>query len=117
MCTTIRHLCLPLSRIINNKHGQTVAARFELFANGCELANGYHELADGKEQESRFKRDQQDREMLGKPDYPYDQNLVEALNHGFPDCAGVAMGIDRLHMLMSGSKAIKDVVPFDYSRA
>ncbi len=106
-----------LSRLQVNEQGQTVAARFELFVNGYELANGYHELADGEEQRTRFEKDRQEREQLGKPLYPYDQNLVSALAHGFPDCAGVAMGIDRLHMLIANTRAIRDVVPFDFERA
>ena len=107
-----------LSRIQKNKEGQKVAARFELFVNGVELANGYHELADGQEQQRRFESDQSERKALEKPVYPYDANLVEALKGGhFPDCAGVAMGIDRLHMLMAETPSIKDVVPFDFFRA
>ncbi|CAM3782118.1 EF-P lysine aminoacylase EpmA [Parendozoicomonas haliclonae] len=106
-----------LSRIIVNEQGQKVAARFELFANGYELANGYHELADGHEQRARFEKDLQERELLGKPVYPYDQNMVSALEQGFPDCAGVAMGIDRLHMLIAQKRAIKDVIPFEFFRA
>ncbi|WP_281647688.1 EF-P lysine aminoacylase EpmA [Parendozoicomonas sp. Alg238-R29] len=106
-----------LSRIRTNEQNQKVAARFELFVNGVELANGYHELADGQEQQERFENDHREREQLGKPVYPYDQNLVDALNHGFPDCAGVAMGIDRLHMLIARTKSIKDVIPFDFFHA
>lgn len=106
-----------LSRIVKNSHGQPVAARFELFAGGYELANGYYELADGREQQARFENDQQVRKVIGKPLYPYDQNLVEALNQGFPECAGVAMGVDRLHMLIAERKIIGEVIPFDYRRA
>ena len=106
-----------LSRIQTNDEGLQVAARFELFVNGVELANGYHELADGAEQQARFEHDQQERETMGKPVYPYDKNLVEGLKHSFPDCAGVAMGIDRLHMLMAETRSIGDVVPFDFFSA
>ena len=106
-----------LSRIYKNEQGQRVSARFELFINGYEVANGYHELADGDEQQQRFEHDQLEREQLGKPVYPYDQNMVEALKQGFPDCAGVAMGIDRLHMLIEGTQSIKEVIPFDFFRA
>ena len=107
-----------LSRIQKNAEGQDVAARFELFVNGVELANGYHELAEGVEQQKRFENDQAEREKLGKPVYPYDAHLVDALSQGdFPDCAGVAMGIDRLHMLMAETQSIGDVIPFEFSRA
>ncbi|MCL6269629.1 EF-P lysine aminoacylase EpmA [Sansalvadorimonas sp. 2012CJ34-2] len=107
-----------LSRIQENSEGQKVSARFELFINGVELANGYHELADGQEQQQRFENDQAERKELGKPVYPYDDNLVAGLKEGsFPDCAGVAMGIDRLHMLMAQTQSIKEVIPFDFFRA
>ena len=107
-----------LSRIQKNGEGQKVAARFELFVNGVELANGYHELSDGQEQQQRFENDLAERKSLNKSVYPYDASLVDALKEGsFPDCAGVAMGIDRLHMLMTQTQSIKDVIPFDFSRA
>ncbi len=106
-----------LSRIHRGAQGQKVSARFELFINGVELANGYHELADGNEQQQRFEKDITERQSLNKPVYPYDANLVSALKIGFPDCAGVAMGIDRLHMLIAQTRSIKDVVPFDFFRA
>ena len=106
-----------LARLRINEQGQKVAARFELFIGGFEVANGYHELEDGDEQQARFENAQKEREQLGLPVYPYDQNLVDALKANFPDCAGVAMGIDRLHMLIAGTRDIKDVIPFDFSRA
>lgn len=106
-----------LSRIITNGNGQQVAARFELFINGIELANGYHELADSEEQNERFRNNQEVRKVLGSPVYPYDQRMVSALKSEFPDCAGVAMGIDRLHMLMAQAKQIADVLAFDFARA
>ncbi|MTI13202.1 EF-P lysine aminoacylase EpmA [Sansalvadorimonas verongulae] len=106
-----------LARLRTNEQGQKVAARFELFIGGFEVANGYHELEDGDEQETRFEQAQKEREQLGLPVYPYDRNLVDALKTSFPDCAGVAMGVDRLHMLITGTRDIKEVIPFDFSRA
>ena len=106
-----------LARIHKDKEGYKVAARFELFINGVELANGYHELTDATEQKTRFINEQEKRQAQGYPVYPYDQNLIAALEHGLPDCAGVAIGIDRLLMLMLGKKAIADVVSFDFHRA
>lgn len=106
-----------LARIKKNDQGQKVAARFELFINGIELANGYNELTDATEQQQRFLQDQQQRQATQLPVYPYDNNLVEALNHGLPDCAGVALGIDRLHMLLSNATAIQNVIAFDFMRA
>ncbi|PJE79988.1 Elongation factor P--(R)-beta-lysine ligase [invertebrate metagenome] len=106
-----------LSRLRTDEKGQQVASRFELFVNGIELANGYHELLDSDEQVLRFNIEQNKRKEKGFPVYPYDYHLVEALRHNMPDCAGVAMGVDRLLMLMLGTKNISDVVPFDFCQA
>ncbi len=106
-----------LARIRKNEGGNDVAARFELFVNGVELANGYHELLDADEQLSRFKEEQRKREDRGFPVYPFDQRLVDALEHGMPDCAGVALGVDRLLMLMLKTNNISDVVAFHFNRA
>ena len=106
-----------LARLRTNGKGEEVAARFELFVNGIELANGYHELLDAEEQEKRFKTEQDKRQERGFDVYPYDQRMVDALEHGMPDCAGVAMGVDRLLMLMMDTRNIADVIAFDFARA
>jgi len=94
-----------------------VASRFEVYFHGMELANGFHELQDGNEQGERFERDLQLREQQGKTIIPIDQRFLAALTHGLPDCAGVALGIDRLVMLAAQSTAISEVVSFDFARA
>ena len=91
--------------------------RFELFVNGVELANGYHELRDARQQQERFEQEQRIRRERGSRLYPFDQNMIDALAHGLPDCAGVALGIDRLLMLMLGTRNIADVLAFDFGRA
>ncbi|WP_422139470.1 EF-P lysine aminoacylase EpmA [Endozoicomonas sp. ALC020] len=106
-----------LAKLHTNDQGDRVAARFELFVNGVELANGYHELTHAEEQQMRFKTEQANRRELRRPVYPYDHHLVEGLRSGMPDCAGVAMGLDRLLMLMLNKKKIADVVAFDFFRA
>ncbi|WP_257297020.1 EF-P lysine aminoacylase EpmA [Endozoicomonas sp. YOMI1] len=106
-----------LARLSTNRDGHPVASRFELFVNGVELANGYHELLDAEEQKKRFEEEQQKRQERGYDIYPYDKHMVAALAHGMPDCAGVAMGIDRLLMLMLATGDIADVLAFDFSRA
>ncbi|MCY4330837.1 MAG: EF-P lysine aminoacylase EpmA [Endozoicomonadaceae bacterium] len=105
-----------LARLKTDDQGQQVAARFELFVNGIELVNGYHELTTASEQQQRFLQDQQQRKAMHLPVYPYDKKLVAALHHGLPDCAGVALGIDRLHMLLTGETSIKDIMAFDFTR-
>ncbi|GAB3331758.1 EF-P lysine aminoacylase EpmA [Marilutibacter aestuarii] len=97
--------------------GVAVAERFELYLGPLELANGYHELADAREQGARFLNDGRVREARGQDAPPIDDRLLAGLRAGLPDCAGVALGIDRLLMAMLGSDRIADVLAFDFSRA
>ena len=94
-----------------------VAERFEAMLGGIELANGYHELADPGEQDGRFGADLARRRSRGAVEPPPDARLIEALAHGLPDCAGVALGLDRLLMAMQGTRRIADVLAFDFGRA
>lgn len=105
------------AQIRQNENGEEVASRFELFVNGLELANGYHELLDAEEQLERFQAEQRKRKDKGYPIYPFDHRLVDALSHGLPDCSGVALGIDRLLMLMMKTDHIADVLAFPFERA
>ncbi|MCV2883577.1 elongation factor P--(R)-beta-lysine ligase [Aestuariibacter sp. AA17] len=94
-----------------------VARRFEAYYKGIELANGFHELSDAQEQRSRFERDNQKRHVMGLPEMPIDAYFLEALESGLPDCAGVALGVDRLIMLALGASRISEVLAFDIDRA
>lgn len=94
-----------------------VAERFELYLGPLELANGYYELTDAGEQRARFERDGRVRAARGLPAVPLDAALVEALAHGLPACAGVALGVDRLLMALLGTGRIADVLAFDFARA
>jgi len=94
-----------------------LAERFELFWRGVELANGFHELADADEQERRFLADQQARAATGMVVPPHDRHLIAALLAGFPDCAGVALGLDRVLMLRLGAARIDEVLAFPEHRA
>lgn len=89
-----------------------VAERFELYGHGIELANGFHELTDAKEQHERFLQDNQKRARLGLPQLPIDEDLLAALRSGLPPCAGVALGVDRLVMLALGAKSLAEVINF-----
>jgi len=93
------------------------ALRFELYCNGIELANGFKELTAGAEQRARFHRDRQERRRQGLPDINIDENLLAALDSGLPDCAGVALGFDRLVMIASGAQHIDEVLPFPIERS
>jgi len=99
------------------REGDGVAERFEVYIQGIELANGYHELTDPEIQIARFKQDCKMREELGLASIPIDDYLIAALKAGFPDCAGVALGIDRLLMLKLNCRDIKEVISFTIDRA
>ncbi|WP_114192054.1 elongation factor P--(R)-beta-lysine ligase [Edaphovirga cremea] len=94
-----------------------VAERFEVYYKGIELANGFHELTDADEQLQRFEQDNRKRAARGLPQQPIDQNLLAALKHGMPDCAGVALGVDRVVMLALGASSISEVMAFPVDRA
>ncbi|MGY5451929.1 elongation factor P--(R)-beta-lysine ligase [Agarivorans sp. MS3-6] len=94
-----------------------VAERFELYYHGMELANGFHELTDANEQAERFAKDQRYRERHGLTAASVDQHLLAALAAGLPDCAGVALGIDRLLMLALKQNHIQKVQSFSIERA
>ncbi len=90
----------------------TVAARFELVIDGVELANGYWELTDPEEQRRRFAADVEARRVRGRVEPTIDEKFLQALESGLPDCAGVALGFDRLLMLALGAERLSDVIPF-----
>jgi lysyl-tRNA synthetase class 2 len=93
------------------------AARFELHWGSLELANGFHELSDADEQAARFARDLEIRQSRGLSEMPVDRRLLAALQSGLPDCAGVALGLDRLLMCLTGCQHIDDVLAFGWDRA
>jgi lysyl-tRNA synthetase class 2 len=93
------------------------ALRFEVYADGVELANGFVELASVDEQRSRFESDLTQRRRRGQPEPAIDESLLAALQAGLPPCAGVALGFDRVVMLALGAQRIGDVVAFDWDRA
>jgi lysyl-tRNA synthetase class 2 len=82
-----------------------------------ELANGYHELADAAEQRRRFTADLEKRRARGAIEPPVDERLLAALASGLPPCAGVAMGIDRLLMVLSRNASIAGVIAMTFDRA
>ncbi len=94
-----------------------LALRFELYHRGMELANGYHELSDAGEQRRRFASDQQARRERGLPTHEVDPWLLAALDAGLPDCAGVALGFDRVLMLAMNASSIDEVIAFPVERA
>ncbi len=94
-----------------------VAERFELFIHGMEIANGFHELTDPVEQRERFEAENAKRRARGLPCIPIDERFLAALEQGLPDCAGVALGLDRLLMVRLGATDIAEVLAFPIDRA
>ena len=101
-----------LAKIAPDQEGEPVARRFELFCRGMELANGYDEETDPEELRNRFGRDRQSRTNRDRAVPEIDEKLLAALENGLPACAGVAFGIDRLLMLLSGADSITEVLAF-----
>jgi len=100
------------------RHGDPpVAERFEIYLGTHELANGYHELTDAAEQRARFARDIARRVARGQAALPVDENLLAALERGLPDCAGVALGIERLLMSLADCDDIRQVLAFGFAQA
>jgi elongation factor P--(R)-beta-lysine ligase len=91
-----------------------VAERFEVYFNGIELANGFHELTEAQEQRRRLIAANVERQTLGRSVLPLDERFLAALERGLPDSCGVAVGFDRLLMLKLGKTSLKDVVPFSW---
>lgn len=94
-----------------------VAERFELYVDGVELANGWTELTEEAEQRRRFEADLAERRARGLPEVPLDERFLAALEAGCPECAGVALGLDRLVMLALGAERLGDVWAFPGERA
>lgn len=100
-----------------NQSDPRIADRFEVYYKGVELANGFHELDDADEQLARFDADNQYRAAHQLPIQPIDHHLIAALKQGLPECAGVALGIDRLLMLALGVEEIQNVLAFSFPRS
>jgi lysyl-tRNA synthetase class 2 len=100
-----------------NSQDTRLAERFEVFINGMELGNGFYELADAQEQESRFDREIGQRRLQGLPVVEKDTLFLAAIKAGLPDCSGVAIGLDRLLMLVTGVNNINNVQAFPIQNA
>ena len=94
-----------------------LAERFEVYWGELELANGFHELIDADEQLARFQRERDSRRNQARHVPPFDEKLIAALRHGLPDCAGVALGLDRLLMACLGKTSLREVMTFAFDRA
>lgn len=95
-----------------NRQDASVAERFELFCDGLELANGFSELTDSSQQRTRFEQDNRARREQNLPQIEIDERLLAALDAGIEDCAGVALGLDRLLMVLLDLDSIDQVLTF-----
>lgn len=109
----LHHYPAPLGALARrDPNDPSVAERVELYVAGVELSNGYAELTDPEEQRARFHADQELRRSRGREVPALDERFIEALREGIPPCAGNALGVDRLAMLLCGAEDVGQVVPF-----
>ncbi len=107
-----------LARIDKSDPQWFVANRFEIYYGSIELANGFYELTDASEQLARFEADNTARQKNNQSIRPIDHRFIKALENGLPECSGVAIGVDRLMMvLLDDVKALSEVVSFDWASA
>ncbi len=106
-----------LAKLHRSDDGAVVAARFEVYAQGLELANGYDECLNAEELSQRFNKDNLLRQQQGKVTMPIDQHLIAAINAGLPACTGVAIGVDRLLMLKLNVNDINAVTSFRFEQS
>ncbi|WP_150538213.1 elongation factor P--(R)-beta-lysine ligase [Actinobacillus vicugnae] len=104
-----------LAQISSEDH--RVAERFEVYYQGLELANGFHELSDAKEQMRRFEQDNVQRTQMNLPPQQLDTRFLAALKAGIPNCSGVALGVDRLMMIAMNAEKIEEVMAFSVESA
>ncbi|MFA6027877.1 MAG: EF-P lysine aminoacylase EpmA [Patescibacteria group bacterium] len=101
---------------LSKKKNEFFAERFELYIAGIELANAFSELTDWQEQFARLEAEREERNKLGKEAYPVDMEFIAGLKKGLPPCGGIALGVDRLIMLLTNKTSLEDVILFPTSK-
>lgn len=115
--TVIQYFPATQSALANTtiRYGEPIAERFEVYCKGIELANGFHELTDSIEQRRRLNEQNAVRQKMGKGLLPVDENFLQALERGLPDCCGVAVGFDRLMLIRHEKTRLEEVLPFSWN--
>ena len=106
-----------IAKLYKNQNDVTVAARFELYFGEIELANGFDELLDADEQEKRFLVENKKRNALNLPVSDIDPNFLAALDYGLPECSGIAVGLDRLLMVLDEKEKLSEVLSFPWQHS
>jgi lysyl-tRNA synthetase class 2 len=117
VCMIYGYPAIQSSLARTNRQNAKIADRFEVFIKGVEIGNGFFELSDATEQEKRFDQENKSRKMKGLRLLDKDERFLNALRSGLPDCSGVALGLDRLLMIMEDAKSLNDVIAFPFDRA
>lgn len=117
ICIVYEYPAIQASLARINTKNPNVADRFEVFVQGIEIGNGFFELSDAGEQEKRFDQENSSREKMGLPQVKKDQHFLNALKSGLPECSGIALGLDRLLMIMTETQSLNDVITFPFDRA
>ena len=117
LCLVYDYPAIQSSLARLNKENPAIADRFEVFINGVEIGNGFFELADSKEQNTRFDKENISRKSKGLEQVEKDELFLEALAAGLPNCSGIALGLDRLLMVMTNSEYLDNVLAFPFERA
>ncbi|MGR9073405.1 MAG: EF-P lysine aminoacylase EpmA [Gammaproteobacteria bacterium] len=112
LCMVYHYPACQSSLARNNVQNSDLTERFEVFFEGMELGNGYYELTDPVEQRRRFDAEIRERKVKGLAQPPVDEKLIGALEYGLPDCSGIAVGLDRLLMIISRHQGIENVLAF-----
>ncbi len=111
-CVLIGYPAAAAGLARRSKEDPRLAERWELYLGGIELVNACSELTDVEEQRQRFAEWAEGRRREGRPVYSLDEGYLRALEKGLPACAGAAMGVDRLVMLLCGARTLAEVIPF-----
>ncbi|MCK5829643.1 MAG: EF-P lysine aminoacylase GenX [Methylococcales bacterium] len=117
ICIVFGYPAIQSSLARVNIDNPLISDRFEVFIEGIEIGNGFFELSNAEEQEKRFNQENKTRELKGLVAVESDKLFLDALKFGLPDCSGIALGLDRLLMVMANTQALSDVITFPLDRA